>query len=164
MTEKRCGTCGVTKPLEGFNRHARTVDGRQGRCRDCAKSAYHADPLPAKLASRRFKLRQFDMTEDEYDELLAYQGGSCWICQKKPQKGGKRLAVDHEHRTGLIRGLLCHTCNQMLGFMHENARLFARAAGYLDHPPALNVFRPPKRHRKAPPQTAEEARTIMEEQ
>lgn len=92
----------------------------------------------------------FGCTDADYDRMLEAQGGGCAICQRKPRR--KRLCWDHEHRTGLVRGLLCDDCNyNLLGKFHEDARLFTRAAGYLDHPPALNVFRPPKRHRDAPP-------------
>lgn len=95
---------------------------------------------------------EYGMTDADYDKLLEAQGGTCAICQKKPTQARGKLHRDHEHRTGLLRGLLCHYCNfALLGLFHENARLFARAAGYLDHPPALNVFHPPKRHRNAPP-------------
>lgn len=178
---KVCPKCERELDLGFFSRNARAKDGYCSWCRECTanrrKERWTNEPGYAERerakGRRRYNpererakgLAQYDLTIAEYDEMLAAQGGACAICQRKPKKSGPRLAVDHEHRTGLVRGLLCGNCNwNLIGAFHENARLFARAAGYLDFPPALDVFRPPKRHRKAPPQTAEEARAIMEEQ
>ena len=48
----------------------------------------------------------------EYDALLAAQGGGCAICGNAPKT--RRLHVDHDHKTGKVRGLLCHRCNRAL--------------------------------------------------
>lgn len=57
--------------------------------------------------ARRVRLdTQFSITPEEYDLILAEQGGVCAVC-KKPPKENKRLAIDHSHRSGLVRGLLC---------------------------------------------------------
>lgn len=58
----------------------------------------------------RWKARGIDMTAERYDELLAAQGGVCAICRKPPT--GRRLAVDHCHRTRRVRGILCYRCNR----------------------------------------------------
>lgn len=54
--------------------------------------------------------------QDEWDKLLEKGNGWCWLCSstKKP-RDGRRLGVDHCHATGRVRGLLCGTCNQMIG-------------------------------------------------
>jgi hypothetical protein len=52
------------------------------------------------------------ITADEYDRLLAVQDGHCALCPNKPKT--RRLHVDHDHRTGRIRGLLCHRCNRVM--------------------------------------------------
>jgi recombination endonuclease VII len=52
------------------------------------------------------------MTDDEYDAMLAAQGGVCAICGNAPKT--RRLHVDHDHRTGAVRGLLCYRCNRAL--------------------------------------------------
>lgn len=66
----------------------------------------------------------------DYRRMLAAQGGKCAICEKAPKKG-RRLAVDHCHRTGKVRGLLCGSCNYSLGVWKDNPRRFSRAATYL---------------------------------
>lgn len=60
----------------------------------------------------------YGITVDEYDEMLADQGGVCAICGEAPTT--KRLAVDHDHETGELRGLLCVPCNAALGVLEDN--------------------------------------------
>ena len=64
-----------------------------------------------------------------YDTLFKKQGGVCYICGNPP--GKKKLAVDHNHVTGKIRGLLCNNCNRGLGLFKDNGKLLARALIYL---------------------------------
>lgn len=88
--------------------------------------------------SKRYHARIFNLKSkyrlslSDYDALLKSQGGVCAICKKPPKK--RRLAVDHNHRTGVVRGLLCYTCNYALGFWHDNATRFLQAAEYLQKP------------------------------
>jgi hypothetical protein len=53
---------------------------------------------------------QLGVTDEQYERLLAAQGGHCALCPSTPKT--RRLHVDHDHRTGLVRGLLCHRCNR----------------------------------------------------
>jgi len=70
------------------------------------------------------------LTLDDYERLLATQGGVCAICERPPKK--RRLHVDHDHATGKVRGLLCFTCNRyVLGKYATPAKLRA-AADYLE--------------------------------
>jgi hypothetical protein len=55
---------------------------------------------------------QLGVSDEQYERLLAAQGGHCALCPNTPKT--RRLAVDHEHRTGRVRGLLCHRCNRVL--------------------------------------------------
>lgn len=74
--------------------------------------------------------RTFGITLDEYDALLAAQGGGCAICNRPPNETIS-LHVDHDHTTGRTRGILCVRCNNALGLLQEDARLFAAAVTYL---------------------------------
>lgn len=56
--------------------------------------------------------KEIGLTIEAYDELLERQGGHCALCPTKPQK--RRLDTDHDHKTGAVRGLLCHRCNRAL--------------------------------------------------
>ena len=65
-----------------------------------------------KLKAREYRLkRRYGITNDDYNKMLKEQGGGCFICGNKP-KEGKYLQVDHNHKTGFVRGLLCYYCNR----------------------------------------------------
>jgi hypothetical protein len=84
----------------------------------------------------RYLRRMYGITEAEYRQILEHQGGKCAICLRPP-KPDKNLHVDHDHRTGVVRGLLCVTCNvDLLGRRDKEPNLFRRAAEYLECPPA----------------------------
>ena len=66
--------------------------------------------MPAKRKPTR--RRQLGLSVEDYDAMLAAQGGVCAICGNPPKT--RRLDVDHDHKTGKVRGLLCHRCNRAL--------------------------------------------------
>lgn len=70
------------------------------------------------------------MQPERYEELLAEQLGVCAICMQKCTSR-RRLAVDHCHETGRVRGLLCHRCNRGIGFLGDSRQLLLRASDYL---------------------------------
>lgn len=86
--------------------------------------------------------RTYGITAEEYKILYDAQGGRCAIC-RRATGATRKLAVDHDHKTGEIRGLLCKPCNRYgLGmFARDNPEVFDRAAAYLRNPPARNVLR-----------------------
>ena len=95
----------------------------------------------------------FNLTPAEYDAILAEQGGGCGIC-RRPPRPGKRHAVDHDHTSGFVRGLLCFMCNKrVLGA--RSADVLIRTAAYVTDPPARRALgrdviapgRPPKKRR-----------------
>lgn len=71
-----------------------------------------------------------------YDRLVEIQGGEfCYICRKTPQElGSWRMSIDHDHETGLVRGLLCSACNFRME--HFNLTMARNLANYLQNPPA----------------------------
>jgi hypothetical protein len=78
----------------------------------------------------------YGMTLETYELLLQFQGGLCAICRRPPKK--QRLAVDHNHKTGAIRGLLCFVCNhRVLGRGLETAAIHEAAAAYLTLTPMM---------------------------
>lgn len=80
--------------------------------------------------------RKFKMTIDDRAKMLAAQGGACAICQAPERDGPKGdsniLHVDHDHKTGKPRALLCSSCNRALGFFNDDPALLNKAADYLD--------------------------------
>jgi hypothetical protein len=63
--------------------------------------------------------------------LLEEQGGKCAVCGKLNNEGRRRLAVDHDHKTGKVRGLLCGNCNTALGLVKEDPEILSLLADYL---------------------------------
>jgi hypothetical protein len=105
----------------------------------------------------------FRLTPEEWQIIDTYQGSVCAFCQKR-QRSGIRLATDHDHKTGLVRGLLCSQCNRLLGRLERQygtgiADVLIRIRSYIMNPPASaalgkQVFGFPgrigtKRHRAA---------------
>lgn len=89
--------------------------------------------------------RKYGITEEQYNELLLEQAGKCAICLKKPRT--RALAVDHDHKTNEIRGLLCSRCNHgLLGNAHDSIEMLKRALDYLENPPAKGFFDESKEH------------------
>jgi hypothetical protein len=86
--------------------------------------------------------RKYGITETQFRALWAAQGGRCYICQR-PFKS-KLPAIDHDHETQFVRGLLCggsfdaKTCNRLIGF--HSADNLERAAQYMRNPPAFAVI------------------------
>jgi hypothetical protein len=106
---------------------------RGSRCRACASDAAHA-AMTEKV---------YGLDREGYDRLLELQDGRCAICRQRP--GKKRLAVDHSHATGEVRGLLCATDNHdLLGAGYDSIPKLQAAAHYLMHPPATGQWWPPE--------------------
>jgi hypothetical protein len=89
----------------------------------------------ARAASERAAERRYGLKPGDYQKLLAAQGGRCAICGCAP--GRKRFAVDHDHKTLEVRGLLCLRCNHhLLGASHDDTPILYAAIAYLTNPPA----------------------------
>lgn len=84
-----------------------------------------------RAADRRYHLSKFGLTPDDYDRMLESQNGGCAICGRRP-RDDISLHVDHDHRTGKIRGLLCFRCNNSLGDLGDDPELLRKAISYLD--------------------------------
>lgn len=84
--------------------------------------------------------RTYGITEVEYWALYEAQGGRCYGCQRATGKT-KKLSVDHDHKTGKVRGLLCTLCNRdVLGHLREDVDALRRLADYIENPPAFRVI------------------------
>ncbi len=142
-----CTKCKTEKPFtkDFFHSEVRGAFGLRRDCRAC-RNAYRANrrlinlaagkvypPKPKypydRVKAKAAKLRdKYGMTVERYNEKLAEQDGLCGICKLKVDKP---LCVDHEHSTLVIRGLLCHACNFILGNAHENVENLHEASRYL---------------------------------
>lgn len=89
------------------------------------------DPEVKRRARAGHLRRKFGITSEQYDEMLAAQGGACALCGRPPTEGIS-LHVDHDHATRALRGLLCFRCNNALGDLGDDPDLLRAAATYLD--------------------------------
>jgi Recombination endonuclease VII len=87
-------------------------------------------------------LKKYGLSVGQYDMLLRIQNGVCALCRRPPKR--IRLHVDHDHRTEVIRGLLCHRCNRGLGYI-QNPDVLRRAVEYVG---ADTGYRMPKKKRR----------------
>lgn len=94
------------------------------------EARYAASGKKAQNDRRSYLKRTYGITLDEYDALLAAQGGVCAICERPP-RDDISLHLDHDHTTGEQRGLLCFKCNNALGDFDDDAERLLRAYVYL---------------------------------
>lgn len=123
---KQCSKCSEVKSSDEFYLDTGVKhSGLSGWCRECSKSSAILRHTYSYVRSRRQQLRRYyGLTLEEYDEMLMAQGGVCAACGK-PETNiqyGKvvPLAVDHDEKTGRVRGLLCAGCNRALGLLCED--------------------------------------------
>jgi hypothetical protein len=107
----------------------------KGVCHYCYHSVlrFKNDPGRKKDGiSRRKRVlrRRYGISPEEYNQLFEAQGGVCAICHR-PCRSGRALAVDHDHHTGKVRGLLCVCCNQAIGAFGDDPEVMSRALRYL---------------------------------
>lgn len=114
----RCKDCGAKR---------KTVSRPGPRCATCKRAKSKADR--ARAHDNQVQ-KLYGLRPGEYQDMYASQGGTCALCQRATGKR-KRLAVDHDHRTGCVRGLLCGPCNKLLGHARDDPEYFERCVIYL---------------------------------
>ena len=143
---KKCSQCAVLKPLDNFYNEPRVKDGKQAKCKICHQKAtekyrknnpglyrkaslknWHSLDIEKKQARW---LKRYGITTKDYEQLFEKQNGVCQIC-KKDCPSRRFLSVDHCHKTGKVRGLLCVKCNTALGMLNDNIDYFTAAIKYL---------------------------------
>jgi hypothetical protein len=97
-----------------------------------ARTWADANPDPAAHAKLAWQLRRYGLTVKEYEDMLLAQRGQCAICGTTDTSPYPRLGVDHDHATGRVRGLLCHSCNACLGQAKDDPERLRRAIAYLE--------------------------------
>jgi hypothetical protein len=126
---KTCSNCKQSLTLSNFQKNKWKKDGLSHYCKSCKHeidrqySISHREQIIEKLKKWRAKI-----SYKSFDYLYQLQKGQCAICSTST----KKLAIDHNHTTGDVRGLLCHPCNTGIGFLKEDKNTFVRALQYLD--------------------------------
>jgi hypothetical protein len=147
MQNKRCTKCEKTGPLEDFAINSKGKFGRKSVCKVCSNNAQKQlarqrkkeDPFEWAMFRREKALKSsYGLSLTDYENLFAKQGGLCKICG---QPGSLKtchtqrhdLYVDHCHKSGAIRGLLCQKCNTILGLSGDSCSVLLSAVDYLNN-------------------------------
>lgn len=137
---KVCGKCKKLKDFSAFHKASRDKSGYQCWCKECRsgwkrddkrekdRKRYREDPS---IYREYYYSRTYGISLEEYNSLLSKQKGVCAICSTECISG-RRLAVDHCHTTGKVRGLLCANCNRGLGLFKDSKFLLEKAQKYLE--------------------------------
>jgi hypothetical protein len=129
-----CKTCRETKPDDSFYKHRNRI---KQPCKAChikaAKARYRNRRDYWLVLMRRQRLNVYGLSLEDWDHMLEVQGARCAICgTDDPGNGNKAFAVDHDARTGAVRGLLCVKCNRGLGHFADDPARLRSAADYLE--------------------------------
>lgn len=105
-------------------------------CSECkvlrTKQRRKDNPIKNAEYQRKSNLRRlYGLEEHEYDSLFDKQNGKCGICKSAIERRSRFTHVDHDHKTGAIRGILCHNCNTGIGLFADNIKILISAIGYL---------------------------------
>lgn len=129
LTGSRCAACRKRQAKEGWQRLKDNPEYKE------YKRAYNSRP-DVRAKRRERQIRQYGLTSETYTKLFEEQKGVCAICKRLSK--GRALAVDHDHTTGDVRGLLCTACNVALETLVEVPNWQERAKEYLrNHRPQV---------------------------
>lgn len=137
METKQCQRCKQHLPLSMYGKLSSSKDGFNYRCKPCANQANKESAArnPDRLATSKrnsWLQRNYGIDNDEYDRMVREQDDKCGCCGTA-DKGTNRSywCVDHDHQTGVVRGLLCATCNKSIGQLGDTVEALERALAYL---------------------------------
>ena len=121
---KRCGRCKQYKDNSEFNSKGLTCK----ICHSARMKKYNLANPDVRIKYTLKKLYGLELLD--YKDMVGAQEGRCFICQKPP-KNGRRLSVDHCHKTGRLRKLLCTRCNVLVGQLENHPEVIEAAQSYL---------------------------------
>ena len=149
---KLCRKCKLHHPFSAFKSTGKPVSSRDrwpfGYCRDCRLGITDIKRENAKQSSRLpivadLRFRNVRLTEQQLNsttgrnfqilKVLRQKAIACDICKRPPIRG--RFVVDHNHKTGICRGIICSSCNSGLGFFFDDPKTITSALKYLKFPP-----------------------------
>lgn len=130
LEQKECRQCRGFKSLKLFRLRQKKGrrDSYESYCKQCEKENNKKFFLKNRelLRHRDYvrNCKKFGLSAEAYEQMVKDQNGACAVCEKPEirTRGGKikKLAIDHDHKTGKVRALLCCDCNTSLGLMEEN--------------------------------------------
>lgn len=137
---KHCSKCGKDKPLSDFHNCLGAPYDKAYWCKVCAalngkmhhKRRMLEDPNYRLEKRKAYIKNRHGITLQEYEDRVAQQNYSCAICEVKLLTGGHKTHLDHCHKTGNLRAILCTNCNRGLGHFQDSRDLLQKATAYLD--------------------------------
>lgn len=138
-----CYGCGKVPPVEKLgmcencrnSRNQKAKANREaGKCASCLKpkkcKGFVCEPCKLRRLAGKFKL-----SDEECNRLFEYSNNTCYVCKTKNDV----LVIDHDHKTGKVRGVLCKQCNIALGGCRDNVGTLQKLILYLQDPPAFSI-------------------------
>lgn len=129
MATKTCTVCAIDKPLEAFY-FRKPRNCYDSRCKECCREI-NKKYNGGEAQRRRVLKKQYGLTLETYNIMLKAQNEVCAICGEKETVSNRSLSVDHCHKTGKVRQLLCGNCNHALGKFKDSPELLEKARDYL---------------------------------
>lgn len=135
METKICKKCNNEKKLSEFWVDNSRIDGLCPRCKVCEsnriKDKYHNKEGEKERIKYKHIERRYGLTKEEYLQKLNKQGCQCEIC-KVELKNDIKTHIDHNHKTGKVRGILCKECNHILGWVKDDINRIQWYINYLN--------------------------------
>jgi hypothetical protein len=133
---KKCTKCGEQKPLSEFHKDKTAKMGIRSICKKCY-SSFHANYYENNTKKvkeknkKQWLKRKYNMEVTEFERIKTSQNSCCGICKTKLEDG-HLVHVDHDHKTGKVRGILCRWCNTGLGNFKDSLSSLKSALSYLE--------------------------------
>lgn len=140
LSSKKCSCCGEIKPTTEFSRDKRRKwkFGFQSYCKACVSKKFKKYYKENQEKFKKNNLKRYGITPEDKEKMIENQGYKCAICGEeiflfRDTKNKKKdiAHVDHDHKTGKVRGLLCQECNSGLGKFRDNTDYLLSAISYL---------------------------------
>ncbi len=119
---KQCPSCKKMKKLSDFFIDQHCEDGKTVYCKVCK----------GKKARNYILKHRYGLTGDDWNKMFIKQQGCCAVCNKHQSELKQKLNIDHNHKNGKVRSLLCNRCNVVLGFVNDNVILLEKLINYLE--------------------------------
>ena len=133
MTTAICKTCKMELPMEDFYPVTSEKLYRRKECKKCNNANQRKRYKPELRKNQHLKTL-YGITLDEYNSILESQDKKCSICNTSTPNGkNNSFHLDHDHATNKIRGILCHSCNLMIGQAKDDVTILKSAIDYLNH-------------------------------
>lgn len=144
VNSKTCLRCDGIYSIADFGKDNSKPDNRMIYCRNCTRKINKANKSrPAFKESRKLKRRKYSdkernwllkyrygITLEEFNNMFELQGRTCALCDSS-KSDSKNFVVDHDHKSGKVRGILCSYCNRALGMFKDDVDILNKAIVYL---------------------------------